>query len=228
MTRAWLAVIVLCVSTASLPAERVTGTPLDWGKTFRFTKSLESQHFVGKWLDVKSQAHRIEVWRLGERLLRRDTDERLSIFADRTATAAPGTPMVRYEVVDHERQLYYEVDRENLNRLGVFYEWNQLAHSISPPRGKYTLSKAEVEDSVIAGNSCVWYELTQASTRARLCWSAKLSLPFAEKTRMGDGAWKDDWTIQLVDENVRAQDVTFTPGDYIRFDANEELSPGSD
>ena len=228
MTQGWALSVALCVLLVSLSAEAGTETSLDWGKTFHLAESPENQHFVGQWVDGKNQVHRIEVWRIGERLLRRDTDERMSIFAKQTRSAAVESPAVRYDVVDHGRKLFYEVDRANLNRLGIFYEWNQLAHEISPPRGQYTLSKAEVEDSVIAGNSCVWYELTQASTWARLCWSAKLSLPFAEKSRMGDGAWKDDWTIQSVDENVRAQDVTFTQGDYVRFDANEELSPGSD
>lgn len=228
MTRAWLVAVALCSATAALTVEAATEASLDWDKTFPLTQSPKNQHFVGQWRDGRYRVHRIEVWRQGEQLLRRNTDERMSIFANQLQTATVGSPTVRYDVVDHGRKLFYEVDRANLNRLGVFYEWNQLAHAISPPRGQYTLFKIDVADSVIAKYSCTWYELTQTSTEAQLCWSEKLALPLSVKTRRGDAPWRDDWSIQSVDENVQAKDVTFTPGDYIRFDANEELTPGSD
>ncbi|WP_345816908.1 hypothetical protein AAGS40_28490 (plasmid) [Paraburkholderia sp. PREW-6R] len=227
MKRLWLASLV---AATSLPVLAAVSEPasLTWASVFGKMKPPEHQHFVAVWFDEHAAAHRVEVWREGESAVRRDTDERLSVYA--TKTAQPGSLDMepRYEVVDHARKLFYEVDRSNLNRLGIFYDWDQLAHAMKQPGGPYRLSRLSRPTDQQAGTSCTWYLLQQPSGEAQICWSQAVGLPLAENLKSTDGAWREAWRVVSVDDNVRDPDVTFNSRDYIRFDANEDLAPGAD
>lgn len=227
MKRLGLASLVAAMGFPVLAA--VSAPPsLTWASVFSNATTPEHQHFVAVWFDEHATAHRVEVWREGESAVRRDTDERLSVYA--TKIAQPGNPDMepRYEVVDHARKLFYEVDRSNLNRLGVFYDWNQLAHAIKEPGGIYRLSRLSRPAEQQAGMTCDWYLLQQQNGEAQICWSQAVGLPLAEALKTRDGAWREEWRVLTVDDNVRDSDVTFNPRDYIRFDANEDLAPGAD
>ena len=120
-------------------------------------------------------AHELELWREGERLLRRDTDRKLTLVARHV----PGDTAYKMDLFDHRRRIHSLIDRDSLYRIGRFTDWADLAHGLQHPGPAYKLKPTVVR--VVAKPApvapCRWYDLTVAGRTSRICWSAAEAYP---------------------------------------------------
>ena len=77
--------------------------------------------------------HRMEVWRDGDRRLRRNTDQAITTFAFHQ----PGEAGYQLSILDRQKRVHTRIDRTNLYRIGEFTDWFDLAHGLRHPRGDY-------------------------------------------------------------------------------------------
>ena len=85
------ATLIGCGSALLAAAAPVPSSPtptLDWDKTFHAAADQRPLHFIATYQDAHGP-HRLEEWRLGDERLRRLTDARIDLHADRTKHAAP-------------------------------------------------------------------------------------------------------------------------------------------
>ena len=149
-------------------------------------------HAKARYRDAGGNEHRLELWRTA-RALRRDTDARLSLIVERRAGGADEYHVVQRAGGDADGGpgRAYDVSRDQLNRMGSFPEWTQLATLLTRPRGEVTVTAHE--EAKTAAGSCRWYEATAERTRERICWSRALRLPLAverwEATGPAGGGW---------------------------------------
>ena len=115
---------------ALLPAPALAREGLDWDQAFPTAAAPAQVHFLARYTDALGAPHRLEVWRDGDRRLRRRTDDRLDLHVEKGADGEH-----RYQLVDHARAVVVSVDRTTLYRIGSFSDWVGLAHVLSPLAG---------------------------------------------------------------------------------------------
>jgi hypothetical protein len=130
-------------------------------------------HYRARYRGADGAWHAVEVWRDGQRQVRRRTDGRLEIHARRpTPGAAPSLV-----VVDLQARAAYAAEPGELLQAGLLTDWNELAHSLARPRPGDRLTASARAESTAMGR-CRVYQLTQAGGhRSSLCWSARWQLP---------------------------------------------------
>ena len=163
-------------------------------------------------------AHRLELWRDGERRLRRDTDGRLTSLA----AHRPGEAGYRLDLFDRARRIHTVVDRDSLYRVGRFTDWRDLAHGLRHPAGAYRVR--EVPAPSTGGRPiapCRWYALEQGTARSTICWSAAEGLPLA----ILDASGRSTWRVTALDHRPLAA-ATFhvDARGYVLNDAAADIS----
>ena len=160
-------------------------------------------HAVIHTVDRASVSHRLELWRDGIGHVRRVTDARLSIHAEKRADE------VLLTVVDLERRVRVIADRTQLARLGTLTDWSSFESGLTVPHGATSSARAAV-----AG--CRWYRVSAAT---ELCWSAKWQLAMRI---VSDG--QPVWTVERIDALTSATDLALPPGPMIEIDASADLA----
>lgn len=118
--------------------------------------------------------HRVEVWRDGDRRVRRCTDDAVETYGSH----APGEAEFRLSVLDLRRRIHTQVDRSGLYHLGRFTDWFDLTHALRHPQGAYRLTRAAVPRGAPAAlDRCDWYALTQGDRTTHVCWSRRDRVP---------------------------------------------------
>lgn len=118
--------------------------------------------------------HRLEVWRDGDRRLKRVTDQAIATYG----VHAPADAGYRLTVLDLRRRISTRVDRTSLYRLGSFTDWFDLGHGLRHPQGAYVLAAGTAPPGApVPFRPCRWYDLTQAGRSVHVCWSMASRLP---------------------------------------------------
>ena len=174
-------------------------------------------HFKAEF-QSRGTLHHMDVWRDGERQLKRSTDDRLETFVRRDE---PGTPEFQMTVLDKPRKIITRIDRSNLYRIGNFTDWYDLAHGLKHPMGKYQLVKAKAPAA--AGKpvaACAWYDLTQDQHTTHVCWDGRNRVPLLIVDDKAETIWK----ITALDRKaIPAATFEIHDEGYIRNDANQDM-----
>jgi len=166
---------------------------------------------------AKGEDHQLEVWRDGERRLKRRTDDRVEIYASRK----PGDAEYSMSILDLKKHIHTRIDRTNLYRIGNFTDWFDLAHGLKHPKGDYRLTIATAPTSAPAAlDACKWYDLTQADHTTHICWSQRYRVPMLIMTSDTQVAWR----ITALDQKaIPANTYVIRDEGYIHNDANQDI-----
>lgn len=134
-----LRLAMLCVTTA-LSLHALAKEPT-FANVFSTKGEPTTLHYDAVF-EAKDGEHRLEVWRDGDRRLKRRTDESVETYVFRKA----GDPEFRMSILDRKRRIHTVIDRTNLYRIGNFTDWFDLAHGLRHPKGEYKLAKAAAPD----------------------------------------------------------------------------------
>ena len=136
---------------------------------------------------AKGTEHSLEVWRDGDRRLKRRTDKDIETYVFRQ----PKSLEFRMSVLDMKKKIHTKVGRTNLYRLGSSIDWFDMAHGLKHPVGPYKLAKAQAPVAAPKGvESCQWYDLTQGNRTTHICWNAGNRLPVTIQGQNGEVLWK--------------------------------------
>lgn len=207
---------VCMVAAAVLSAPPSSAATLDFDHVFSTRGEPAATHFEATYLAGGAE-HHVEVWRDGERRIRRRTDDKAESFALRT----PGSPDYRLSVLDLGKKIRTDIDRDNLYRIGQFTDWFDLGHGLRHPKGAYRLVPAATPHGAAhAIGACEWVALVQGKQTTHVCWSTTAKLPLLIQAADGRTVWRvthvDHKTIP--DKVFAIQDAGF-----IRNDANADI-----
>ncbi|MBC7414331.1 MAG: hypothetical protein H7327_05300 [Herminiimonas sp.] len=200
----------MSASAASVAAD------LDFDRTFSIKGEAPQSHYRATY-GSEGKAHEVEIWRDGDRRLKRRTDDAIETFVFMPANEVEW----RMVVLDLKRRIRTDIDRTNLIRIGHFTDWFSLSHSLMRPPGAYTL---QVDASFRSGekplSSCRWYRLTRGTQDSRICWSGALHLPLLILNSDNQVQWR----VTASDMGPIAASV-FEMRDegFVRNDANEDI-----
>jgi hypothetical protein len=165
----------------------------------------------------KGAEHQLEVWRDGDRRVKRRTDEAIETYAFRK----PGDPEFRMSILDMKKRIHTRIDRANLYRIGNFTDWFDLAHGLKHPMGEYRVAKAQAPDGAPkAIEACQWYDLTQDKRTTHICWSAGSRLPLVIQAQDGEVVWR---VATLDRKPIPAKTFEIHDEGFIRNDANQDI-----
>jgi hypothetical protein len=191
-------------------------------KDLRFEQAFNTKgepaatHFEATYL-AKGAEHRVQVWRDGERRIRRRTDD----VAESYAFHQPRSADFRLSMLDLKRKIRTDIDRDNLYRIGNFTDWFDLGHGLRHPVGTYKL----VRTSAPAGSArpveaCQWTDLIQESHVTHVCWSANSKLPMLIQTEDGRTIWR---VTEVDHKPIAASTFEIHDAGFIRNDANQDI-----
>ena len=162
--------------------------------------------------------HSLEVWRDGDRRLKRRTDKNIETYLFR----APGSAEFQMSVLDPKKKIRTRIGRTNLYRIGSQIDWFDMAHGLKHPVGPYTVAKAQTPAGAPKTvESCQWYDLTQGNRTTHICWSVRDRLPVLIQTRQGEVIWR------LTETDMKSiPEKTFKIHDegFVLNDANEDIA----
>ena len=163
--------------------------------------------------------HTLQVWRDGQARLRRRTDDLTDTYVLRASSDPHGYQMI---VVDYRKRITTRINRDSLVRLGHFSDWFDLAHGLRHPAGPYQLTASQRPEKAPAPiGPCAWYELRQADSAYRVCWSARDRLPLVIWSELKGAAV---WRVTAVERKPIADDI-FQLHDtgFVHNDADEDI-----
>ena len=201
-----LATLIGCGSALLAAAAPVPSSPansLDWDRTFHSAPGQRPLHFVATYRDAHGP-HRLEEWRVGDERLRRLTDARIDLHADRTNTPRPGVAAdYLWNVIDREKKIDHKLGSQAMFRAGMLYSFYSMAHVLSRPAGRFSLSALTLPQGKFAGQGCSWYLLSpEAQPASRICWSPGAGIPLAmESPGASPDAWQRTFEVQTLDRD---------------------------
>ena len=179
---------------------------VSWQQVFALPAREPSVHVRAHYVDAAG-THTLELWRDGDRRLRRDTDGKLSLWAQRRGGDFD------YHLADRNRKMLVHVAGGNLHRIGVFQGWNELAHIVVRPHGDVAVERRG------SGRGCRWYRIGARD----LCWSARYALPLVIEE-----AGRVVFTIDELSPGHPDSRVFELPSGMAEIDANDDLDPSID
>jgi hypothetical protein len=166
---------------------------------------------------IGSAQHRIQVWRNGNRQLKRRTDDAVETYLNRT----DGGPDYRMSVLNLKRRIHTTIDRTNLFRIGNYTEWFDIAHGLRTPRGEYQLIEIDAPPGAPAAlEPCGWFELSQNAQVSQICWSAQSRLPMLIVGKDAQLLWR---ITQVSREPISAQVFRINAPGFVHHDANQDI-----
>ncbi|WP_056438240.1 hypothetical protein [Massilia sp. Root335] len=209
--------LVLCTAAAAVFSAPLSHAAApDFEHVFSTRGEPPATHFQATYLAGGAE-HHVEVWRDGERRIRRRTDDKAESFAVRAA----GSPDYRLSVLDLGKKIRTDIDRDNLYRIGQFTDWFDLGHGLRHPKGDYRLVPAATPHGAAhAIGACEWVALVQGTQTTHVCWSATAKLPLLIQGADGRIVWR----VTSVDHKA-IPDRVFAIHDagFIRNDANADI-----
>jgi len=166
------------------------------------------------YVDARGASHQLQLWRDGDRL-RRDTDEKLSLFVvhDRKGDD-------RYQVVDRARGVAFDVARSNLYRLGTFVDWVSLTTLLAPAVQRAHLQPTDEPDGSTPAGRCRW----SGDGERRVCFSSKWGLPLILAEKRG-ADWKTILTVEETRTGAIARTLLDPPTDVRKIDVDRDVAP---
>ncbi len=214
-----LGAVVVAAATAAcgLSAQAASSAaPLRFDRVFSERGEPRALHYRAEF-QGRDGAHQMDVWRDGDHL-RRSTDGAVETYALRQ----PKDAEFHLTVLDLKKHIATRITRTNLNRIGNFTEWFDLAHGLKYPKGDYTLQRS-ARPAGLAPTSvepCTWYDLTQAQRLTHVCWSAAAHLPLLMASQDGSLLWR---VTQIDRKAPPAGTFDVHDAGFIRNDANQDI-----
>ena len=174
---------------------------LDWDTTFADHSFGRPLHFVAHYQDRRG-AHRLEEWRQGTEHLRRRTDDRIDLHADRIGAVHAGQPAdYLWQIVDIEKKVDHRISTHAMLQTGMIYSFWSMAHVLVRPAGRSALVALPEQAPVrVGGVGCEWYVLQPDSQPAtRVCWASSIAAPLRMQALSGDGQWNTTFSIDALD-----------------------------
>lgn len=205
---------VLCAAAAVSFAAHAKD--LTFEQAFSTKGESAATHFQATFV-TQGGEHRLEVWRDGERRIKRRSDDAAESYAVRQA----GSPEFRLSILDLKKKIHTDIDRSNLYRIGNFTDWFDLGHGMRHPKGNYRLVHADAPDGAVTSIApCNWFDLIQDAHVTHICWSAKNRLPLLMLADDGRVLWR----ITHVDHQpISARTFEIHDEGFVRNDANEDI-----
>lgn len=217
-TPAGLALAALAAAAPALAAPRRAS----FEQAFPTRDEPRTLHYVVAFAS-RGAPHRLEVWRDGDRRVKRVTDRGVTTFAFHK----PGSPDFQLSILDARRRIHTRINRTDMYRIGQFTDWFDLTHGLRHPKGAYLLTSG----SAPAGaprplQPCTWWDLKEGPRTVHVCWSARVRLPMLIVAPAGPAA--PDvvvWRVAEVDRRA-APPGAFRIHDagYVRNDADGDIS----
>ena len=222
-----VATLVAAACTGFAAAQTAPPAGVAWDDAFATGREPAAIHYRASYRGSDGREHRLEVWRSGTQFLRRRTDDRMDLYVVADASAGGG---LRYRILDHARRAMIDVDRVNLMRIGVFSDWDALAHVVAQPRNGYRIAPRQTA-AAASDEPCITARLEPAGvTRAsNICWSARWGLP----VRIDDGAPGSVASFELRSVEALAPgdlpaQLPSLPEGYEYIDSNIDIDPNGD
>lgn len=206
---------VLCAGAAASSGAGPQPAALSFDDVFSIKGEPAATHFQATYT-AGGAGHQLEVWRDAMHI-RRHTDARSETYAVRERGGAG----YRMAVLDLQKKIRTDIDRDNLYRIGHFSDWYDLGHGLRHPQGTYQLTAATAPAGAPAPvSACTWFDLQQGSHTTHLCWSKKSRLPLLMLAQDGSVVWR----ITALDHHAVKPDL-FAVHDagFIRNDANRDI-----
>ena len=231
--------LLASVALLAAGAHAAPGPGMSWAQAFAAAAAPADVHFKASYRGSDGAPHVLESWRVGTALLHRRTDQDLDLFV----SADPASVgHYHYRLVDHRRKAVIDVGRTNLFRIGVFTDWDGLAHAITAPRGAVQI-EALGQDVGPGGQPCEWRWVQPGGSHGKaeagsdICWSPAWGLPLRIRDHAAAGtsadtpAPADSFQVVLVERLPEPHALSVPPGvpagyDYI--DADADIDPASD
>jgi hypothetical protein len=213
--------LVLCTAAAAVFSAPLSHAAApDFDHVFSTRGEPAATHFQATYLAGGTE-HHVEVWRDGDRRIRRRTDDKAETFAVHMPGNQPGSPDYRLSVLDLGRKIRTDIDRDNLYRIGQFTDWFDLGHGLRHPKGDYRLVPAATPHGAArAIGACEWVALVQGTQATHVCWSAQAKLPLLIQAADGRIVWR----VTSVDHKAIADQVfAIHDAGFIRNDANADI-----
>ena len=191
---------------------------LTFEKAFDVKNEPATIHYQAAF-EANGKVHQLEVWRDGDRRLKRRTDD----AAETYVTHKPGDAEFRMSILDKKKMIHTRIDRTNLYRIGNFTDWFDLGHGLKHPTGEYQLNSSSIPKGVPKSiGPCKWYDLTQQNQATHVCWSQSDRLPLLMLAEDGKVLWR----VTSLDRKP-IPEKTFAVHDegYVRNNANQDIEP---
>lgn len=213
-------------NTGSTPASPIS---LQWQQVFASHNAARYLEFTAHYRDAKGAEHRLHYWRDGNKRLRRNTDGNADLMVEHLASGE-----YRYHVIDHRKKIITHIDQTNLQRIGQFTNWDNLARALTTPPLGATITKSNAADFSLDKYRCTWYDVApvvqagSAAPHQQICWSRSLGIPLKITTSTA-GEVVTTWQVDKV-STAKLGDAAFTANisGYAVVDANQDISPESD
>jgi hypothetical protein len=207
---------VLCRAAAAAFSSHAADAGPGFDQVFSTRGEPPATHFQATYVSGGAE-HHVEVWRDGDRRIRRRTDDKAESFAVHKA----GSPDYRLSLLDLDRKIRTDIDRDNLYRIGQFTDWFDLGHGLRHPKGDFRLVPAATPHGAQHPiGACTWVALVQGAQTTHVCWSAVAKLPLLIQAADGRTVWR----VTNVDHKP-IPDKVFAIHDegFIRNDANADI-----
>ena len=205
----------MAVAGAAVPGHADTGG-LKFDSVFSARGEPASLHYRVAFRSA-GVVRRMEVWRDGDRRVRRDTGQTLTTFAFHT----PGEAGYRLLMLDRVKRINTRIDRTSLYRIGAFTDWYDLTHGLRHPRGDYRLVKAAAPPGAPGAlRPCAWYDLVEGARRTHVCWDAADRLPLLIAASDGRLVWRVD---ALDRKAIPSSRFAIDDRGYVHNDADQDI-----
>lgn len=191
--------------------------PRDFDRTFATAGEPRQLHYRVLYRGADG-LHRLEVWRDGDRQVKRVTDGLVTTLARHQ----PGSADFTMQVVDPRKHTSTRIDRASLYRVGNFTDWFDLGHGLRHPKGQYRLiARAPLMPMPRTPAPCRWYDLSEPGRTTSICWDEADRLPLL----IAAGPGRPVWRVLALDRRALAS-TTFRTNDhgYIHDDATRDIS----
>jgi len=207
---------LLAASAAQAVAAGGEAASLKFEKTFNDAAEPAALHYKAAFVS-RGASHQMEVWRDGQRRLKRSTDAAIETYVVRK----PGSAEYQMVILDTPHKIVTRIDRSNLYRVGNFTDWFDLAHGLKHPKGEYRLARAQTPAGVPRPlAACSWYDLTQSQHTVHVCWSARSRLPMLLVDQGGTVVWQ---LTQLDQRPIPQATFQVHAEGFIQNDANADM-----
>lgn len=198
-----LAVLAGAGAPGVLAAPPVKAVGLSWEGAFGSRATRPGVYLRAKLEDGAGGAHGLELWREGEKRLRRRSDDVLEIAVE--DVGPPGAPAYAFTVADLRDHTVRRLTPEQARRLGPVYTWWSLAHLLGLPAPRSTLQRAPEPGLKVGPARCDWYRyVPEGLPEERICWSREFAVALRVERKQGSG-----WSARLTVESLKA----LAPGD---------------
>jgi hypothetical protein len=207
---------------AQMSSSRAGDIPSNWEASFPVTAAPTHVYFRARYTDGRGESHELQVWRDGDRRVRRRTDDAIDLYADKDNAGN-----LDYRIVDHSRNVIFHADRLALYRVGRFPNWRGLAHVLDVPIGSYTVTALPQPSQSTEFGDCKWFglQVDQPKTSSNVCWSQTWGIPLMINV-VRDGKKRTEFTIEDVHEFQSNEDTVFIIDNKNLIDLDERA--GSD